>query len=211
LGALRGEDLLAARSRLQLIFQDPFDALSPRLSVLELVREPLDIQGRGSRAERDAAARTCLSEVRLPTSAEFLSKRSHQLSGGQLQRVAIARALVLRPKVILADEPVSMLDASEQARVLRLLKDLQNEHGTGMLLISHDIALVRKVADRILVMEKGVIVEEGLADDVINRPRHGYTRRLLAAAGQQLHEDEHPRDDREEHLRGATEIDAVRA
>jgi peptide/nickel transport system ATP-binding protein len=183
LRALRGDELVAARQQLQLVFQDPFDALSPRLSVLDLVREPLDIQGAGGRAERDAAAKVALGEVRLPTTPEFLSKRAHQLSGGQLQRVAIARALVLRPKVIIADEPVSMLDASEQARVLRLLKDLQNEHGTGMLLISHDIALVRKVADRILVMEKGVIVEEGPAEEVIDRPRHGYTRRLLAAAG----------------------------
>ncbi len=182
LSELSGPRLRRAQRRLQLIFQDPFDALSPRMSVLELVREPLDIQGGGSTEERNAQARAAIAEVRLPTTDDFLAKRSHELSGGQLQRVAIARALVLRPKVLVADEPVSMLDASEQARLLRLLKDLQNERGMGLLLISHDIALVRKVADRILVMEKGVIVEEGPADRVINAPRHPYTVQLLAAA-----------------------------
>ena len=181
-GALDGSQLAQVRRRLQLVFQDPFDALSPRLSILELVREPLDIQGGTSPEERDLRARSAIAEARIPTTPDFLEKRSHELSGGQLQRVAIARALVVRPKVLIADEPVSMLDASEQARVLRLLKDLQNEHGMGMLLISHDIALVRKVADRILVMEKGVIVEEGSSDRVISDPRHPYTRLLLAAA-----------------------------
>jgi peptide/nickel transport system ATP-binding protein len=189
LHTLKGSVSAEARRRLQLISQDPYDSLSPRLSILELVREPVDIQGKGSREERDAMARAAISEVRLPTTADFLAKRSHELSGGQLQRVAIARALILRPKVLIADEPVSMLDASEQARLLRLLKDLQNEHGMGLLLISHDIALVRKVADRILVMEKGVIVEEGLADRVINSPRHPHTRLLLAAASEKSDEN----------------------
>ncbi len=185
LGSLRGSQLRDARRRLQMVFQDPFDALSPRLSILELVREPLDIQGRFSWETRADMARDALTEVRLFTTSDFLSKHAHELSGGQLQRVAIARALVVKPKVLIADEPVSMLDASEQARLLRLLKDLQNEHGMGLLLISHNMALVRKIADRILVMEKGVIVEEGPADRVINAPRHPYTRCLLDAAWEQ--------------------------
>lgn len=182
LGALRGAELKAARRQIQMIFQDPFDALSPRLTVLELVREPLDIQRLGSRTERDGLVRQVLTDVRLPITANFLVKRGHELSGGQLQRVAIARALILRPKVIVADEPVSMLDPSEQARVLRLLKDLQNEYGTGLLLVSHDLGLVRKVADRIVVLERGRIVEEGLAEHVVSAARHPSTRRLLAAA-----------------------------
>lgn len=183
LGALRGAARQAARQRLQLIFQDPFEALSPRLTVLELVREPLDIQRLGDRAERDARARRALADVRLPTTAAFLGTYGHQLSGGQLQRVALARALVLEPKLIVADEPVAMLDASEQARVLRLLKDVQNERGMGLLLISHDLALVRKVADRIVVMRRGAIVEAGLSQQILSRPAHAYTRALLAAAG----------------------------
>lgn len=186
LARLRGAELRAARSSLQLISQDPFDALSPRLSVLEMVREPLDIQGKGTRAERESGSRTALCQVRLPITPNFLARRAHELSGGQLQRIAIARALVLRPKLIIADEPVSMLDASEQARLLRLLKEIQNEQGMGLLLISHDVALVRKVADRIVVLERGEVVEEGPAERVINTPGHPCTRRLLLAAGAAL-------------------------
>lgn len=179
---LQGTALRSAQQRLQLVFQDPFDALSPRLPVLEIVREPLDINGLGNTEERNARARAALADVRLPTDSGFLGKRSHELSGGQLQRVAIARAIVMRPKVLIADEPVAILDPSEQARVLRLLKDLQNEYGMGLLLISHDLALVRKVADRIVVMDRGVVVEDGPADEVISAASHQYTKSLLAAA-----------------------------
>lgn len=184
LRALRGEALRVARRRVQLIFQDPYEALSPRLTVLELVREPLDIQRLGDRAARDTRARAALADVRLPTTPAFLAKHAHELSGGQLQRIAIARALVLEPKLLVADEPVAMLDPSEQARVLRLLKDVQNERGMGLLLISHDLALVRKVADRIAIMHRGVIVETGPSHRIIDRPEHPYTRVLLAAAAQ---------------------------
>lgn len=195
LGALRGPALTAARRRIQLIFQDPFDALSPRLTVLELVREPLDLAGglAGSpahpgarwgaleRAERDARARAALAAVRLPTTPEFLARHAHELSGGQAQRVALARALVVEPKIIVADEPVAQLDVSEQAHVIRLLKELQNERGLGLLLISHDLALVRKVADRIVVLHAGRVVESGPADRVVTAPAHPVTRALLAA------------------------------
>lgn len=182
LRGLRGEALRAARRRVQLIFQDPYEALSPRLTVLELVREPLDIQRLGDRVARDTRARAALGDVRLPLSPAFLAKYAHELSGGQLQRVAIARALVLEPKLLVADEPVARLDPSEQARVLRLLKDVQNERGMGLLLISHDLALVRKVADRIVIMHQGAIVEAGPSHRIIDRPEHPYTRQLLAAA-----------------------------
>ncbi|MDQ6741127.1 MAG: ATP-binding cassette domain-containing protein, partial [Actinomycetota bacterium] len=182
LHTLRGQVLQAAQRRIQMIFQDPYDALSPRMSVLELVREPLAIQRTGTRVEQDESCRAALAAVSLPVTPAFLAKYGHELSGGQLQRVAIARALVLRPKLIVADEPVAMLDASEQAKVLRLLKDVQNEHGLGLLLISHDLALVRKVADRIVVMRQGAIVEQGPSHQIINRPAHPYTRALIEAA-----------------------------
>jgi peptide/nickel transport system ATP-binding protein len=170
------------RRRIQIIPQDPFDSVSPHLAVRHIVREPLDVQGIGTRAERDAEVQRALTTVSLPTSGDFLARRPHELSGGQLQRVVIARALVLHPKLIIADEPVSMLDASEQAKLITLLKAIQNERGMGLLLISHDLALVRKVADRILVMREGRIVEEGPASQIVTHPRHDYTRTLLGAA-----------------------------
>jgi peptide/nickel transport system ATP-binding protein len=172
----------ALRRRIQFIAQDPFDAISPRLAVAEIVREPLDVQNVGSPAERAVKVYDALRAVGLPVGPDFLGRRAHELSGGQLQRVAIARALVLDPKLIVADEPVSMLDASEQAKVINLLKEIQSERGMGLLIVSHDLALVRKVADRILVMRQGKIVEGGPANRIITRPQHAYTRALLQAA-----------------------------
>ena len=170
------------RRRIQLIPQDPFDSVSPYLSVGQIVCEPLDVQGTGTPAERREQAREALAAVGLPTLEGFLARHPHELSGGQLQRVVIARALVLEPKLIVADEPVSMLDASEQAKLITLLKAIQNERGMGLLLISHDLALVRKVADRILVMRDGQIIEGGPSSRVIAQPQHEYTRALLGAA-----------------------------
>ena len=126
--------------------------------------------------------RQALEAVGLPTSPAFLNRRAHELSGGQLQRVVIARALVLEPKLLIADEPVSMLDPSEQAKVIQLLKHIQNERGMAMLLISHDLALVRKVADRIVVMHEGEIVEEGPGSYIVTTPQHEHTRALVHAA-----------------------------
>jgi peptide/nickel transport system ATP-binding protein len=182
LAATNGRRRKRLRRRIQLVAQDPFDAVSPRLTVAEIVREPLDVQRVGARAEREDKVRQALQAVGLPTGPAFLARRAHELSGGQLQRVAVARALVLDPKLIVADEPVSMLDASEQAKLINLLKEIQNERGMGLLLISHDLALVRKVADRIVVMRGGEIVEEGPANRVVAHPRHAYTRSLLHAA-----------------------------
>jgi peptide/nickel transport system ATP-binding protein len=182
LAAMNGRERKALRRRIQFIAQDPFDAVSPRLTVVEIVREPLDVQRVGTAAERAEKVRDALRAVGLPAEPAFLGRRAHELSGGQLQRVAIARALVLDPKLIVADEPVSMLDASEQAKVINLLKGIQNERGMGLLLISHDLALVRKVADRILVMRQGEIVEGGPASRVVTQPQHEYTRALLQAA-----------------------------
>jgi len=182
LATASGGERKALRRRIQLVAQDPFDAISPRLTVAEIVREPLDVQKVGAPAEREEKARQALQAVGLSTEPAFLARHAHELSGGQLQRVAIARALVLDPKLLVADEPVSMLDASEQAKLINLLKEIQNARGMGLLLISHDLALVRKVADRIVVMRDGQIVEEGPASRVIAQPRHAYTRSLLQAA-----------------------------
>ncbi|HEM62579.1 MAG TPA: ATP-binding cassette domain-containing protein, partial [Chloroflexi bacterium] len=182
LATMNGQSRKATRQRIQFIAQDPFDAVSPRLRVAEIVREPLDIQGIGAAAERREKVIDVLRAVGLSPDAALLRRRAHELSGGQLQRVAIARALVLDPKLIVADEPASMLDASEQAKVINLLKEIQNERGMGLLIIAHDLALVRKVADRILVMRQGEIVEDGPASQIVTRPRHQYTRSLLGAA-----------------------------
>lgn len=170
------------RRRIQLIPQDPFDSVSPYLSVGQIVREPLDVQGTDTPVKRAEQVQDALAAVGLPTLDAFLARHPHELSGGQLQRVVIARALVLEPKLIVADEPVSMLDASEQAKLITLLKAIQNERGIGLLLISHDLALVRKVADRILVMRDGQIIEGGPSSRVIAQPQHDYTRALLRAA-----------------------------
>ncbi len=182
LASINGRERKTLQRRIQFIAQDPFDAVSPRLTVAEIVREPLDVQKVGDKTERMERARDALRAVGLSDEPPFLDRRAHELSGGQLQRVAIARALVLDPKLIVADEPVSMLDASEQAKVINLLKEIQNERGMGLLLVSHDLALVRKVADRILVMRQGEIVEEGPVNRVVTRPQHDYTRALLQAA-----------------------------
>ncbi|RME31573.1 MAG: ABC transporter ATP-binding protein [Thermoflexia bacterium] len=195
LTAARGEERRRLARRVQFIPQDPFDAVNPRLTVAQAVREPLDIQKIGTPPEREEKVRRVLEAVGLPTDPSFLARRAHELSGGQLQRVVIARALVLEPKLLVADEPVAMLDPSEQARLLNLLKEIQVERGLALLLISHDLALVRKVADRILVMHRGRIVEEGPGSQIIAHPAHEHTRALLASAprlllsGAQMHAD----------------------
>lgn len=145
----------------QMIFQNPGEALSHRLTVLEAVREPLEIQGIGTPAERNEKAIRTIAEAELPTGSAFLNEYPHHLSGGELQRVTIARALVLDPKVLIADEPTAFLDPSVQAKVLRLLLNLQERRGLAVLFITHDLAVARKVADRVAVMDRGRIIEEG--------------------------------------------------
>ena len=169
------------RRRIQLVMQDPWDALSPRLSVLELVREPLDLL-KDNDGERRHVVAEALDSVGLPSSGGFLEARTHELSGGQLQRVALARALVVRPKLLVADEPTSMLDASEQARLLVVLRERQIEMGLGLLLVSHDLSVVRKVTDRIVVLDAGRVAEEGPSSEVSTAPRSVVGRRLVAAA-----------------------------
>lgn len=168
----------------QLVFQNPGEALSHRLTVIESVREPLEIQGVGTKAERDEISRRVIEEVELPNTDKFLDEYPHHLSGGELQRVNIARALVLNPQVLIADEPTAFLDSSIQAKVLKLLMNLQENRGLSMLFITHDIAVARKISDRIAVMQKGRIVEQGSTSQVITSPSHSYTRKLLNAAAE---------------------------
>jgi len=172
-----------ARRRIQLVMQDPWDALSPRLGVGALVREPLDVAGGGDgQGARNTAVGEALAAVGLPTSGSFLDALPHELSGGQLQRIALARALVAKPKLLVADEPTSMLDASEQARLLVVLREVQVEMGLGLILVSHDVAVVRKVTDRIVVLDGGRVVEEGRSETVSSAPRSATARRLIEAS-----------------------------
>ncbi|MDP8928526.1 MAG: ABC transporter ATP-binding protein [Actinomycetota bacterium] len=187
---LEGEPLSASwrrrprqlRRQIQLVMQDPWDSLSPRLSVLQLVREPLDIAGSADGQDRETAVREALAGVGLPAAGAFLEARSHELSGGQLQRIALARALVIHPKVLVADEPTSMLDPSEQARLLVVLRERQVEMGLGLVLVSHDLAVVRKVTDWIVILDAGQVVEEGPSERVSAAPRSLTGRRLVNAA-----------------------------
>lgn len=197
LSRLAGTALQRARARIQIVFQNPFASLNPRRTVGETLAEPLRIHGHhgdGSAGQVTAA----LNAVGLP--AAFANRFPRQLSGGERQRVAIARALVLAPQVLVLDEPVSSLDAPTRQGILDLLVRLQAELGLGYLFISHDLAVIREVADRVAVMYHGRIVESGAVRDVVGQPRHPYTRELLAA---QL--ARHPRDrGRLRHLRLAS-------
>jgi len=178
----RGGSAKAVRRTVQLVMQDPSDALSPRLTVEELVREPLDLGHESHRNARNAAVAEVLDQVGLPASGAFLRSHPHELSGGQLQRIALARALVLRPKLLVADEPTAMLDASEQARLLVVLRERQTEMGLGLVLVSHDMAVIRKVVDRIVVLDEGHVVEEGPSQRVAVSPSSATGRQLVETA-----------------------------
>lgn len=179
LSALSRKERKAVRRNVQMIFQDPFASLDPRMRVGDLVAEPLLIHGLGDREQRHAQIAALFERVGL--SADQMERYPHEFSGGQRQRICIARALALRPKLIIADESVSALDVSVQARVLRLLKELQREFGVAYLFISHDMAVVENISDRVAVMYLGQIVEMGTRDQIFSNPRHPYTKRLIEA------------------------------
>lgn len=162
-----------------MIFQDPYASLNPRHSVEQILDAALQIHGETDRMQRRQRILSILDRVGLSRSA--LQRHAHQFSGGQRQRIGIARALVLEPALVICDEPVSALDVSVQAQILNLLMDLQRELGLAYLFISHDLAVVRYLADRVLVMQAGEIVEQGDRQRLWNHPQHPYTRTLLAA------------------------------
>jgi peptide/nickel transport system ATP-binding protein len=167
------------RSTMQMIFQDPFASLNERMTVLQNVIEPLVCNNIGTQAEREARAEKLLTQVGLRK--EHLRRYPHSFSGGQRQRIGIARALAIEPKFIVADEPVSALDVSVQAQILNLMRDLQAEYGLSYLFISHDIAVIRYMADRIAVMYVGKLVEYASRDELLAHPAHPYTEALQSA------------------------------
>ena len=167
---------------MQIVFQDPFSSTSPRMTVLDVVKEPLDILKWRNAEQRREAARRMLRTVQLPANEEFWVSHCYALSGGQRQRVAIARALVTQPKLLIADEITAMLDTSTQANILRQLQSLQKSRGFAMLYITHDFHIARKIADSVYVLRDGECVEHGVATDIFESPQHVYTKNLLQAA-----------------------------
>ena len=183
LASLDARDMFAFRKELQMVFQDPYESLNPRYSVLRAVAEPLIIHRIAeTREARENLVVKALEDSGLRPGAEFLTRFPHELSGGQRQRVAIARAIVLDPKIIIADEPVSMLDVSIRLGILNLLADLRETEGMTILYITHDIASARYLADNVAVMYAGRIVESAPAISVTDQPGHPYTQLLLSAA-----------------------------
>jgi len=170
------------RQKMQIIFQDPYESLNPRMSVYDIVSEPLRIQ-RVANSESEIADKVAeaLEDLDLVPHEEFFYRFPHELSGGQRQRVAIARGFILGPEFLVADEPVSMLDASIRSQVLELLMAMQKKHQTAFLYITHDVALARHMCDRLGVMYLGKMVEKGLTEDIIREPSHPYTEALIAA------------------------------
>ncbi len=191
LSTLGPQELFALRRIMQPVFQNPYGSLDPMYSIFRVVEEPLRVHGIGTAKEREARVAELLDMVSLPRSV--MRRYPHELSGGQRQRVAIARALALKPEIVVLDEAVSALDVLVQAQILRLLSDLQAELELTYLFITHDLAVVRQIADDVVVMEHGRIVEAGAADELFANPRQDYTRELIRAvpgAGVDLYTDE---------------------
>jgi peptide/nickel transport system ATP-binding protein len=175
------EEMRPLRSRMQVVFQDPFSSLNPRMTVGQIIEEGLIVNGIGKdNAERLGRVREALASAGLPTNV--LSRFPHEFSGGQRQRIAIARAIAVEPEFILLDEPTSALDLSVQAQIIDLLRKLQAERGLSYLFISHDLKVVRALCHRVIVMQHGNIVEQGPVEDVLSAPQTEYTSKLVKAA-----------------------------
>ncbi|MDE6956853.1 MAG: ABC transporter ATP-binding protein, partial [Lachnospiraceae bacterium] len=174
-------DKLQFRRNVQMVFQNPFDTFDPRYTIKKILMEVLDIHHIGNTKEEKMEIITKgLESVELKPAEDYMDRRPHELSGGQLQRVSILRAMLLKPKVLISDEPVSMLDVSVRADVIKMLQNLARENGTTLLFISHDINTVRYISDRVIVMYLGRIVEEGITDEVLHNPQHPYTKALIS-------------------------------
>lgn len=178
----KGPKLKEVRRSMQMIFQDPYASLNPRWTIERTLLEPLIVHKIGTKQERQKIIKNIMKDVGLDES--YLSRYPHEFSGGQRQRIGIARALVLNPKLIIADEPVSALDISVQAQILNLLKDLQEEYDLTYMFITHDLSVVQYIADRIMVMYLGRIVEIGDTETIFSKPLHPYTEALISAVPQ---------------------------
>jgi peptide/nickel transport system ATP-binding protein/oligopeptide transport system ATP-binding protein len=179
LTSLDVKDKKHLKRHIQMVFQDPYASLNPRMKIEEILEEGLVIHDLGDKKVRQTKVRSMIKKVGL--TVPDLQKYPHQFSGGQRQRIGIARALIVEPELVICDEPVSALDVSIQAQILLLLKDLQKELGLSYLFISHDLRVVRHMADRIVVMHQGKIVEQGLTKSIYEKPKANYTRELLNA------------------------------
>lgn len=175
------KSLAKIRMKCQMVHQDPYESINPRMKVFDIVSEPLEIHGVGSKAERRSRVLDTLREVRLEPAEDIVKKYPHMLSGGQRQRIVLARALVLKPEMIIADEPVSMLDVSIRAEVLELMKELREKHNITFIYITHDLATARHFGNRIAILYLGKIVEIGPIEKVLLHPKHPYTQALIDA------------------------------
>lgn len=175
------KSLSKIRMNCQMIQQDPYDSINPRMKIRDIILEPLEIHNIGAKQDRENRLVEVLKEVKLEPPEEIMKKYPHMLSGGQRQRVVLARALAIKPKIILADEPVSMLDVSIRAEMLELMKELQKKHGISFIYITHDLATARYFGQRIAILYLGRIVEIGPIDEVLLKPKHPYTQALIDA------------------------------
>lgn len=179
ISGLRRREMRRFRRDVQMLFQDPYASLNPRMTVNDIVIEPLQVHRVGSRREQQAKVNELLEQVGLTSDQKF--RYPHEFSGGQRQRIALARALALSPKLLVLDEPVSALDVSIQAQIINLLRDLQSELGLAFIFVAHDLSVVRHISDRVAVMYLGRIVEVAPKHELFSRPRHPYTKALISA------------------------------
>ena len=174
-------ELKKFRMKCQMVYQDPYDSINPRMTIQDIVNEPLEIHELGTKEERKKRVIETLRMVKLEPAEEIAKKYPHMLSGGQRQRVVIARAIVVQPEIIIADEPVSMLDVSIRAEILELMKDIQNKNEISMIYITHDLATAKHFADKIVILNSGKVMETGSIDHVLRNPEDSYTKALIAA------------------------------
>ena len=174
-------DLKKLRMNCQMIYQDPYDSINPRMKIFDIINEPLEIHRVGTKETRSEMVLDALRQVKLEPAPDIAKQYPHMLSGGQRQRIVIARALVVKPKVIIADEPVSMLDVSIRAEILELLNEIKKKNKISFIYITHDLATAKHFADRIAILYEGKIVETGNIDDILTNPKHSYTKALIKA------------------------------
>ena len=168
----------------QMVYQDPYDSINPRMRIHDIINEPLEIHNIGTNETRNQLVLNVLQEVKLEPVEDIAKKYPHMLSGGQRQRVVIARALVVKPKIIIADEPVSMLDVSIRAEILELMNEIQKKNKISFIYITHDLATAKHFADRIIILYEGKIVETGNIKSVLREPKHQYTKALIDAVSE---------------------------